>query len=491
MGDTEASYFLPARESGVNDMALHVGCVAPRGTFDRERVLVVLALLRIRHPLLASRVEMHSYHDIRFVYQPPRSVQDALDDAEASLQYRNQTKDELYNTFMNGPRILSQDRLSFLIISCPSPSSVKSGKVNYDLLLCSTHFLGDGIALHRLTNDFFKLLGGTLTDEQLLLALTSEWQSRCLFQPPDLPTPLEDRLPHLNCRLSEQVARVDYHLSQEKLIGGHTFPRRCKGPRKTITPLISLDNETTKNILKTCKSHGVSFSSALFALCNIAWAKTSGKNPRMPMMMYSAVNLRPYLLANPILHDSYYYLAIGYFNVVLPSFLPRPHDLASIFWHRARSAKKQSADAAKNPMAIPRTREMARERGVRARIWAKEDDDKATGIWTPPAAPTKPQERLPSNALIGISSLGNLDGIYQHAAYGAIRLHTLTTGSRQRSGGMLLFGYTFVGKLWLSLGFDENGFEKEVVDKFWESIQTSIQEFLISSGSNDLIVPHL
>lgn len=197
--------------------------------------------------------------------------------------------------------------------------------------------------------------------------------------------------------------------------------------------------------------------------------------------MYSALNLRPYLMANKALNDSYWFLAIGYFNVILPGFIPRSGDLAPTFWHRARSAKAQSTDAAKNPMIVSRSREMARERGERARAWAKEDDDKERGIWVaPPPQVKKPTERPPSNALIGLSLLGNLDGMYKHSAFPDIHLHTLTTGSRQRAGGMLLFGYTFVGKLWLSLGYDENGFDKDIVERFWANVLGCINEFLVN-----------
>lgn len=208
-------------------------------------------------------------------------------------------------------------------------------------------------------------------------------------------------------------------------------------------------------------------------------------------MMYSALNLRPYLKAEKALNDSYWFLAIGYFNVVLPAFIPQSSDIKSIFWHRARSAKKQSTDIAKHPLIVSRSLEMARERGSRARVWAKQDDDKAAGVVspTPPAPPASientpvpedlvPSSKEPSMALIGLSMLGNLDGIYKHAEFPDIKLHTLTTGSRQRSGGMLLFGYTFVGKLWVSLGYDENGFNKEVVDKFWGNVLSAIDELL-------------
>lgn len=199
--------------------------------------------------------------------------------------------------------------------------------------------------------------------------------------------------------------------------------------------------------------------------------------------MYSALNLRPYMAKSP---ESYWFLAVGYFNVVLPTFLPRTISSTQAFWHRARLSKEQSARAAKNSMAVYRTHEMSKKRGVQARAWGKEDDQKANGTWVPtppvsskqetPTAPPPP--KAPNNALVGLSLLGNLDGIYKHQDFKSIKMHTLTTGSRQRNGAMLLFGYTFVGKLWLSLGYDEEGFEKETVGKFWDGLQPAVEEFL-------------
>ena len=199
-------------------------------------------------------------------------------------------------------------------------------------------------------------------------------------------------------------------------------------------------------------------------------------------MMYTALNLRPYLKAEKALNDSYWFLAISYFNVVLPTFIPQLGDMKSTFWLRARSAKKQSADAAKHSLIVARSIEMARERGSRARAWASRDD----GVVVSPSVDDNtsvPETLVPSNnvssaALIGLSLLGNLDGIYKHPEYPSVRLHTLTTGSRQRPGGMLLFGYTFVGKLWISLGYDENGFDKEIIDKYWANVLSTIDELL-------------
>jgi len=433
---------------------------------------------------LSSKIQMHDYNDVRFVYTSPISPDDALNDAEINLEYKSCTKDELIDEYLNGARTLSNDRLSYLILSQPvaEPGTDESTESQqYEILICATHFLGDGMALHQFANDFFTLLGSSKSQCELKAVLQDEWSSRWAKIDNDtspLPYSMEDQLlPEGKFRRA--VSRVDFEKSQSRLIGGHSFPRRTKQTCHTVVPTVPYSTELTKQILRNCKAHGVSISSALFAICNIAWARISSENKELPTMMYSALNLRPYL-TSPGLKDSYWFLAIGYFNVILPAFLPRSGDVAAVLWHRARIAKAQSTRAAKSVMVASRSREMALERGKRARAWAKEDDEKALGIWkAPPRAPSNAQPPpAPSAALIGLSLLGNLDGIYKHANFPQIKMHTLTTGSRQRPGGMLLFGYTFAGKLFVSLGYDENGFDKEVVGKFWANVLDSIDEFL-------------
>ncbi|KAF5311947.1 hypothetical protein D9619_002801 [Psilocybe cf. subviscida] len=497
MGDTEVSYFLPSRESGVNDMYLHLGCRAPPRFMERRRVALVWAIMRVRHPLLASKVRMNSYEDISFVYDAPLSSKDALFDAERHLDYRSQTKEELIDSYLNGPRTLSQECLSYLIVSHIGgkvPEQIPGSHLileNFDLLICATHFLGDGMALHQFANDFSILLGSDIDGAGLADKLAEEWGQRVRHATPvALPLSMECRLPSApEKKISRAATRIDFALSQQSLIGGHNFPRRSSaGVRHTIVPTMSFAADTTKAILKNCKSHGVSISAALFAICNVAWARTHNKGWEMPIMMYSALNMRGSLQADKRLHDSYWFLAIGYFNVVLPSFFPASSSDA-MFWHRARSAKAQSTKAAKTTMVVSRCREMATERGSRARVWAKEDDDKLAGITTPkPQATSAPgptparlKPKVPSSALLGLSLLGNLDGIYKHSEFPDIKYHTLTTGSRQRSGGMLLFGYTFAEKLWISLGYDENGFEEETVRRFWENALLCVDEFLVPS----------
>ncbi|KAF9225476.1 hypothetical protein BS17DRAFT_873159 [Gyrodon lividus] len=501
MGSSELSYFLPSRANGVNDMYLHLGFNAPEQLVRRARVHLVWAILRVRHPLLASKVSMRNYEDVRFIYTPPQSPEDALLDAENTIEYRDASKDDLIDAYLNGDRTLSNERLSYIIVSQGGPPTLPSPPLtprhttptteetpeptcNHDILIGAAHFLGDGMALHQFANDFFGLLGSNNTQQELERQLRDEWVNYCSPSPDKifvLPNAMEDKFPAESSKFRRAVGKVDFSISKSKTIGGQTFPFKSKQARHTIVPTVSYDEDRTKAILKRCKAHGVSVSAALFAICNIVWARDGNGQRDLPTLMYSALNLRPYFTVKSP-HDSYWFLAIGYFNVVLPNFIPRSTELSSVFWHRARIAKEQSTRAAKNPMVISRCQSMAEERVQRARVWAKEDDDKEHGTSAVP--PLVPQSavlapRAPTSALIGLSLLGNLDGMYQHASFPPIQLHTLTTGSRQRPGGMLLFGYTFAGKLWISLGYDENGLEKALVERFWKGVLQATDELLI------------
>lgn len=71
--------------------------------------------------------------------------------------------------------------------------------------------------------------------------------------------------------------------------------------------------------------------------------------------------------------------------------------------------------------------------------------------------------------------------MYKHATFPDIKLHTLTTGSRQRPGAMLLFAYTLAGRLFLSLGYDVNAYPEGSVEAFWQAMLDGVQEFLVNA----------
>jgi hypothetical protein len=191
---------------------------------------------------------MRNYDDIKFVYvsllwarasgdpfthhpsfrcsfHPPTSPEDALAGAESQLDYRHQDKDGMHrdrdlgvsplrltpagliDSYLNGPRTLSNERLSYLVIShtptLPTPPSTPRNNAevsaelaahltcddrvfNHELLICATHFIGDGMALHQFANDFFGLLGGGSSQEELDQLVVDEWKQRWETLPSDV-----------------------------------------------------------------------------------------------------------------------------------------------------------------------------------------------------------------------------------------------------------------------------------------------------------------
>lgn len=88
---------------------------------------------------------------------------------------------------------MSNERLSYLVVSqggtslptppltpgsTLAPDEQESPSYNHDLMICATHFLGDGMALHQFANDFFGLLGSDKTVSDLETQLKEELRSR-------------------------------------------------------------------------------------------------------------------------------------------------------------------------------------------------------------------------------------------------------------------------------------------------------------------------
>jgi hypothetical protein len=220
----------------------------------------------------------------------------------------------------------------------------------------------------------------------------------------------------------------------------------------------------------------------------------------LPMMMYTALSLRPFCGPRPP-QESFLFLAVSYLNVILPSFMPSTISEAETFWHRARLIRRQCAKYIQSPLLPLRVQHMSKERGIRAKTLAKEDDSilqqsstsTSSRVGSPIsrapqhvssfakpalAAPRKP----PSVALIGLSQLNNLDDVYIVADYPDFDLSYVGGHTRKQPRGMLLFTQTFRGKLWLIFGWDASAFQQGVVDAFWDRVCSGVEEFMLDGA---------
>ncbi|KAK6906569.1 hypothetical protein I203_100555 [Kwoniella mangroviensis CBS 8507] len=511
LSDNEISYYLPSRGDGVNDMYVHHTLLASSSQMSPSRILHIWAYQLLLHPLLSSTVKFEDYEDMSFVPCRPRNTIEALSIASDRFSFLNDQRD-IIDTYLNGPRTLSNYRLGYLVVKAPTTSISAEAKGEYEIMLCATHYLGDGMALHSFMNEFYALLGSDLTTQDISRKISEKLDPE---EAVEIPRSLEDRLPPSKSKLASAVGKEELKRSDAKLIGGQSFgsPKE-KLQRHTIVPTISYDKDKTRVILGNCKKNGVTIAHAVFALCNLAWAKRTDSDRIDPCLIYSALNLRPNMLASSsTAKESFFHLAVGYFNIVLPTLIPSTISTEELFWHRARMTKQQTIKAVKSPFVVSRSQNTSIVRRERAVKWAKIDDEEemkarsnpglglgldveatqseiqpqqkkktpqALQLPTPDNTPIIPEERKVSQkALMGLSMLGNLDGMYKHSEFPSIQLTSLTTGSRQRQSGLLLFAYTFAGKLWFSLGYDKNGFPAGVVEGFWDEVKDLIEKVLL------------
>jgi len=238
-----------------------------------SRILHLWALQLLRQPLLASQIAFNSYENVSFVHPHHTSLDSALDSAEERFVFIGpENKDvDIIDSYLNGPRSLSSDRLALLVVA-------DKGDGAYELMLCATHYLGDGMALHTFMNDFYTLLGSSATAESFAQQIIAEFPLSA-----GLPLSLEDRMPVTGngSTLASAVGRAENARNDSKLIGGQAFPSsRTKNQRHTVVPTFAYSAAETKTILGKCKANGATIAHAMFALCNIAWARRVARENR-------------------------------------------------------------------------------------------------------------------------------------------------------------------------------------------------------------------
>jgi len=230
-------------------------------------VLHIWALLLLSHPLLSSKIRSSSYQNVTFNYTRPSTFDQALNIADDLFNHFDKSQRiDLIDEYLNGNRTLSNERLGMLFLK-------NNDKDEWEIMLTATHFLGDGMALHTLMNQFYILLSSTKTIKDLEGDIEEALNLKV-----ELPKSLEDRLPQSSSSIASIVGQEEYIRSENKNIGGQSFPvAKSKKERRTVVPTFAYNEAETKRILGKCKANGVTIAHAIFALCNIAWARKTTK----------------------------------------------------------------------------------------------------------------------------------------------------------------------------------------------------------------------
>lgn len=241
----------------------------------------------MRHPLLAARVDARpdAYADVWFMHKPPSSLSAALAFAHQRLQYLDPRDGagacDIVSTYLNGKRTLGDDMLACLIVrrgtrrDQHSPQAEDAEMDDFEVMLCTTHFVGDGMALHTFMNELYGLLGGSHSDDELRAML-----EHAVADPPPLPPALEDRLGL--SRFQTAVGDVAQRIADARLLGGQVLPGVRGRDRETVVPTTAFSPEDTQTALARCKVHGVTVANVVFALCAVAWTRRNGVDTTQP-----------------------------------------------------------------------------------------------------------------------------------------------------------------------------------------------------------------
>ncbi|KAJ6605082.1 hypothetical protein B0H10DRAFT_2195551 [Mycena sp. CBHHK59/15] len=212
-----------------------------------------------------------------------------------------------------------------------------------------------------------------------------------------------------------------------------------------------------KNLPPECKSQRTTIQNA-----NFAWIRIEEDHPEfaapktLPIMMYTAVSLRRYLAPiSPL--SSYMSLALGYCNVVLPSFIPATADRHAVFWARSRLTQAQLRKYSRSPLLCGRSQIISAERGSRAKSFARQDDE-ADGTLPPSAM--EPKAEAPASSGTFVDAISNV---------------------RKTKGGILIFTRTVQNRFSLTLIWDSVAYPPGIIEEFWQHFIGGVHEFIIDA----------
>lgn len=188
-----------------------------------SRLLLAWTILRLRNPLVASRIVMTKprpqvgasvseleeyYRSASYTLDPPSSPADALTQSLNSLtlahiNYPRRRSEDLCWEYNNGPRTLSSEQLFTLqfhrALSKNSRGSTSSSSARYPtsgtssaadvgsekreqyiVILSEAHCVMDGLATYMLSNELFELMGGVSAAASSAPSSGSDYDTRAV-----------------------------------------------------------------------------------------------------------------------------------------------------------------------------------------------------------------------------------------------------------------------------------------------------------------------
>lgn len=206
---------------GSNDSFATFSFSAQMSQVSHHHLAVAWAILRARHPVLASVGLVDAAGKVTFSYQPPFTTSGALADAETSLEHRQDSSaSDLVTSYLAGSRRVSRSHLSHLYFSTSSSVSTTLSKpltppisqldrrlsrspssdvdeLLYTFLLCTPHYVADNATLGSLLQELVSLLTSTpsLCENDLQMEVSRAQNKACTSQSPLPETTVAPRTP--------------------------------------------------------------------------------------------------------------------------------------------------------------------------------------------------------------------------------------------------------------------------------------------------------
>jgi hypothetical protein len=203
----------------INDSHAYSSFNCPSNLVSSKRLALAWAIVRLRHPILASIGLMDAFGKVSYSYDPPFDTDSAILDAEASSEHRRcTTPSDLLASYQSSTRRVSRSHLSHLLFATspagtlisPPPSPPLPSRDSpvwpvheHTVLLCTPHYVTDEMTLKSFIDEFIALLTQHMphSEDDLPVVLQREWRVAASKQPPILtlkpisPVGLKMRLP--------------------------------------------------------------------------------------------------------------------------------------------------------------------------------------------------------------------------------------------------------------------------------------------------------
>ncbi|KAJ7583480.1 hypothetical protein C8J56DRAFT_830760 [Mycena floridula] len=473
---------------------------------QKDSIYEAWTSLKQKNPLLAAKTDR-----IHFILEETRLKSLVPDEITfLSMGSAEQVANFIEEAQNSPERLLSDELLARVFIVTRSDDDKY-----FHILVIIAHCITDAMSNATVIRDFLDFLSDPSSavyklEDRLALSLAAESLDPAL----KLPLPRQ--------RWRRAIGHVISSQRQAKLLGGHTLPRRVSistssTPAKSCRTSFSFSPSESLEVIKGCRKHGLTFGNVYPVLGQLAMARVLCRHRirgeigdeewdfRRKELMTTAgpVNLRPYLDKEWYEQggDSIVSVQIGFFyyamplmplgNIVAGDRLPSFDELLSLkrLVYRGFLLKKQANLHFKNPLfleilAAGKPGRLQRLEGT-LKAW-QESRDK---VVKDPTYLT-PMEQSRNGLVVGIggSSAGNLDGLAPlfyplNKAEKRLHHHRTATSLHCRPAELYLGAATTRKQLHLSIFWDGNVYERDVILEWLNEVQSAIRHYIIGSPS--------